>query len=205
MKKFFKSPFFWAFLIGIASLHIIKECALMRQAAPDPLIMLPDWQLINQNDQSFGKNELLGKPFVASYFFTTCPSICPKLMESMKDIHVRFSKEQDFVNFISITVDPKTDTPAVLTEYLKKNGMAFKNWFFLTGTEADIYDVVVNKMKVHMGEKRALNPETYDIPHLAHLALFDAKGNLRGLFKTDSMEMSALVRAIKFLIKNPEK
>lgn len=194
-----KNPFVWAFFIGIISLQIIKECALMRQSAPEPMVFLPDWQLLNEEGKPFGKNELLGKPFVACFFFTTCPSICPKLIESMKEVHVRFAKEQDKVNFISITVDPKTDTPEVLTAYMKKNGMDFHNWHSLTGTEQEIYDVVVNKMKVHLGEKMAIKEGSYDIPHLAHLALFDAQGNLRGLFKTDSMELSALVRAIKFL------
>lgn len=203
MKKIFKSPFLWAFLIGIATLHIIKECALMRQSAPKPMVYLPSWQLLNQEGQVFGKQELLGKPFVASFFFTSCPTICPKLIASMKEVHVRFAKEQDQVNFVSITVDPKTDTPQILKDYMKKNGMEFKNWYSLTGSPEEIYDVVVNKMKVHMGEKVQKN-DSYDIPHLAHLALFDANGNLRGLFKTDSMELSALVRAIKFLLKNKE-
>lgn len=173
----------------------------MRQSAPEPMVYLPDWQLTDQNGAPFGKKELLGKPFVASFFFTSCPSICPKLIASMKEVHVRFANEQEAVNFVSISVDPDTDTPEVLRQYMSKNGMSFANWHSLTGTKDEIYDVVVNKMKVHLGEKVEVK-EGYDIPHLAHLALFDAEGNLRGLFKTDSMELSALVRAIKFLLKN---
>jgi protein SCO1/2 len=200
-KKIIKNPYFCAFLIGIASLHIIKECALLRQSAPEPLVILPDWTLINQKGELFGKANLLKKPFIACYFFTTCPTICPKIIGAMKEVHARFHKEQEELNFVSITVDPKNDSPEVLQNYMNKNGLDFKNWYSLTGKDFEIYDVVVNKMKVHMGEKE-LGKNGYDIPHMAHLALFDKDGNLRGLFKTDSIELSALVRAAKFLLKD---
>lgn len=202
-KKIIKSPYLWAFFIGIATLHIIKECALMHRSAPEPIVIVPNWSLINQEGQKFGKAELLGKVYIADFFFTSCPSICPKLTGAMKEVYQRFLGKEDQVHFVSITVDPDTDTPTVLKEFMEKNGIAKSNWHGLTGSKADIYDVVVEKMRVHMGEKEFI-PDAdgaYDIPHLAQLALFDQNGDLRGLFKTDSVEMSALVRAANFLLE----
>lgn len=202
-QRFFKSPYLYAFFIGIASLHIIKECALMRRSAPEPMVLVPDWKLIDQNGKSFGKSDLLGKVYIADYFFTSCPSICPKLTTAMKDVYDRFRTMDDKVHFVSITVDPETDTPAVLHNFMKEQGIAFSNWHSLTGSKEEIYDVVVNKMRVHMGEKEFV-PQAegvYDIPHLAQLALFDQNGDLRGLFRTDSVEMAALVRAANFLLE----
>lgn len=203
-KKWLKSPYLWAFLIGIATLHIIKQCALANRRAPEPLVIVPDWALTDQHGQPLSKNDLLGKIYIADFFFTSCPSVCPKLTEAMKEIYARFTKYSDQVHFVSITVDPEVDTPAVLKKYMVDNGIDHANWHSLTGTPADIYDVVVNKMKVHMGEKQPINDsDIYDVPHLFALALFDQKGNLRGLFKTDSMEMSSLVRGAQFLLEKP--
>lgn len=201
-KKLLKNPFLWAFIIGILSLHFIRQFALMRQSAPEPMVIVPDWQLIDQQGQAFGKKDLLGKPFVADFFFTSCPSICPKLTAAMKEVYLRFNKKSDQVNFVSVTVDPTTDTSAVLQKYMKDNDIDYPNWHSLTGTKQAIYDVVVEKMRIHMGEKQPIDKtsDLYDIPHLGELALFDQAGNLRGLFKTDSTGLAALVRAVNFLV-----
>lgn len=205
-KKIFKNPYVLAFIAGIISLHLIKEVAKKRRSIPEPMVLVDDWSLIDQNKEIRGKSQLLNKPFIASFFFTSCPTICPKLMQQMKEVHKRFNNKQDKINFVSITVDPEQDTPEVLLEYMKKMGINHPNWFCLTGGEKAIYDVVVQKMKVHVGEKQEIEGAQgiYDIPHLAHLALFDGDGNLRGLFKTENDEMAALVRAANFLLEKDD-
>lgn len=207
VKKIIKNPYLWAFLIGIASLHIIKEMAMRRRHAPPPMAIVPEWQLVDQEGHPFGQKEMLGKVVVSNFFFTSCPSICPKITEAMKEIHQRFVKKPEQVDFISITVDPEFDKPEILKSFMQKHNFYVANWHALTGTKEEVYDVVVNKMKVHMGEREAVHgaPGVYDIPHIGHLALFDQKGALRGLFKTESVEMAALVRAVEFLLeKGPD-
>ena len=171
------------------------------------MVIVPDWQLIDESGRARGQKDLQGKVVIANFFFTSCPSICPKLTEAMKEIHQRFLKKTDQVEFISISVDPETDTPQVLKEFMAKNGFAHPNWHCLTGTKQEIYQVVVEKMRVHMGEREEIvnAPGTYDIPHMGHLALFDQRGALRGLFKTESVEMAALVRAAEFLLEKPDE
>jgi protein SCO1/2 len=203
LKKIIKNPYLWAFLIGICSLHLIKACALRRRTAPEPLVDVPQWDLIRHDEKSFGQKDLLGKVTIADFFFTSCPSICPKLTESMKDLYERLGSKQDMA-FISISVDPEIDTPRRLQSFIAKHDLAYENWHFLTAaSKKDIYDVVAEKMRIHVGEREALiqSPESYDIPHMAHIALFDQQGRLRGLFNTDSIELSALVRAASFLLE----
>jgi protein SCO1/2 len=204
-QRIIKNPFLWAFLVGIASLHIIKECALSHRGAPQPLVLVPDWSLIDQDGRPFGKKDLSGHVVIVDFFFTSCPSICPKVTGAMKEIYQRFKDKTHQVQFVSITVDPDTDTPEVLKGFMEKNDIAVTNWHSLTGNKTSIYEVVVEKMRVHMGEKEfvAQGDGVYDIPHLAQLALFDQSGNLRGLFRTDSVEMAALVRAANFLLEKP--
>lgn len=177
----------------------------MRRSAPEPMVLVPTWSLTDHHGHAFGTRDLAGKVYIADFFFTSCPSICPKLTNAMKEVYDRFRDKADKVHFVSITVDPETDTPAVLKDFMATNGISFANWHALTGTKTQIYDVVVEKMRVHMGEKEILlqGDGVYDIPHLAQLALFDQNGDLRGVFRTDSMELSALVRAANFLLEKP--
>lgn len=205
LSKLFFNPFFLAFLVGILSLHIIKHFALMRRSAPEPMVTVPEWKLTDQNGQTFGKNDLKGKLFIVYYFFTSCPSICPELTIAMKQVNDRLQKHGDRVHFVGISVDPETDTPEVLKRFMKTEALENPNWHYLTGTKPEIYDVVVEKMRVHIGEKKPVTMNgqgLYDVAHLAQLALFDQEGDLRGLFRTDSMELSALVRAADFLLES---
>lgn len=206
IKKMLKSPYLWGFIIGILSLHIIKEMALKRRHAPDPIAIVPDWHLIDQHGQVRGQKDMLGKVVIADFFFTSCPSICPKLTEAMKEIYERFHNKTSRIEFISITVDPENDTSEVLKAFMAKNGFDYPNWYCLTGSKQEIYNVVVEKMRVHMGEREYIPnaPGVYDIPHMGHIALFDQKGALRGLFKTEAVEMAALVRAANFLLEKPD-
>ena len=203
ITKILKNPFLWAFIVGIASLHLIKELALKRRSIPEPMVKVESWALTDQEGRICKKEDFSGKVIIADFFFTSCPSICPKLTNAMKEVHDRFENRGHEVAFMSITVDPSTDTPEVLKRFMRDNGIAHENWYCLTGSKEDIYDVVVNKMRVHMGEKVEVEgaPGIYDIPHLAHLALFDQNGDLRGLFKTDGVELSSLVRAANFLLE----
>lgn len=203
IKKIIKNPYVVAFLFGIAALHIVREVALARRTIPEPLVIVDDWELIDQNGQRFSKKDLKGRIVVADFFFTSCPTICPTLTNAMKEVYKRFQNDTERVHFISISVDPETDTPDVLKEFMKNHDVNRPNWHALTGTKEEIYRVVSEKMRVHVGEKEKIDgaSDRYDIPHLAQLALFDQDGNLRGLFKTENTELAALVRAGNFLLE----
>src|SRR5437868_575024 len=129
IKKIIRNPFVWAFLIGIASLHIIKYFALLHRHAPEPMVDVPDWNLISHKDQEFGQKNLLGKVVIADFFFTSCPSICPKLTEAMKELYSRFKTQTNSVAFMSISVDPEVDTPKRLRDFITQHNLDYPNWY----------------------------------------------------------------------------
>jgi len=204
-KKIITNPFVLAFVMGIVCLHLVREISLKRKRAPAPMVVVNDWRLVDQNGQSFGKTNLLGKLVVADFFFTSCPTICPKLTHAMKEVYQRFLKQAHNIEFVSISVDPEHDRPEVLRKYMADNGLEVANWHCLTGSKQEIYDVVVGNMRVHVGEKEAPKAAhgVYDIPHLAQLALFDQNGDLRALFNTDNSGLASLVSAANFLLEKP--
>ena len=108
------------------------------------------------------------------------------------------------INFVSLTVDPGQDTPEVLKRHAIDKKLDLSNWHFLTGSQAELEQVIVSQMKIHMGDKKFEKyekPDLYDISHMSSLALFDQEGRLRGLFKTDPTGLANLVRAANLLIK----
>lgn len=188
-KKIFGNPFVVAFLFGILGLHLVREISERRFKAPPPLVEVPAWDLINQDGQVFGSKDLKGKVVIASFFFTRCSTICPKLTQSMIEVRKRFLDQLDKAQFLSISIDPDFDTPAVLADYRTKTQT---DWVYLTGTKEQIDDVIEGKMKLPVGNEH----------HVAELVLFDQAGNLRGKFSTDPTGLAALEKAAKYFTKN---
>ncbi|MBL4817737.1 MAG: SCO family protein [Deltaproteobacteria bacterium] len=190
IRKIFLNPFVVAFLFGILGLHLIRTIGERRFPPPPPLVEVPAWQLIDQNEKPYGTQQLTGKVVIADFFFTRCPTICPQLTRSMKEVQKRFLNHGDKAAFVSISIDPDFDTPSVLREYRSKNET---NWIYLTGKKEEILEVVEGKMKLAMGSAH----------HVAELVLFDQNGNLRAKFGTDPTSLAALEKAAKYFIEHP--
>jgi protein SCO1 len=102
------------------------------------------------------------------------------------------SKLGDRVELVTVTVDPKTDTPEVLANYADELGADLANWRFLTGDQADIEDFVVGGFKLAVGERQDKAPGVYDIAHSTKLALVDRFGNIRGYYSIDDEGLAEL-------------
>ena len=157
---------------------------------PDVLGDVPAWALTSQTGAPFGSQQLVGKPYVVSFFFTSCPSICPKIMGAMAQVQ----KKSDDLALVSITVDPLTDTPEVLRKSMSRYGVDPARWTLCTGTEASIRKVIVDGFKTYVGKKVAKSDDVYDIAHGARLVLVDAQGRARGHFSTDDAGVADLLR-----------
>lgn len=201
--RIFRNPFLLGGIIGILSLHLVRELGDARRSAPPPLLKIGDWQLTDHNGDNFGSLQLNGKVVIANLFFTRCPSICPKLIHAMKEVSKRFDGFDKSVNFVSISIDPEYDKPKILRKYMLKNNISNKNWSFLTGDKQKVYSVVIEKMKLHAGDKKneKINNKKYDIDHFGKIILLDQNGNLRGIFSTDNHILAALERAAKLLVE----
>ena len=92
----------------------------------------PKFELTNQNNVTISNDAFKGKVFVIEFFFTSCPTICPKMNQSMLVIEKQFFGNPNF-GIASISIDPETDSPKVLKEHAATLGVRSSNWHFLTG------------------------------------------------------------------------
>ncbi|MDX6183542.1 SCO family protein [Flavobacterium sp. Fl-77] len=135
----------------------------------------PKFELTNQNNVKFSSESLKGKVYVLEFFFTTCPSICPKMNVSMLEIEKTFFGNPNF-GIVSITIDPSHDTPQVLKDHAKLLGVKSSNWSFLTGDKAKIMDLSNKGFNLYAGENAKVNG---GFEHSGLFALVDKEGKIR--------------------------
>ncbi|HVS36933.1 MAG TPA: SCO family protein [Gemmataceae bacterium] len=148
----------------------------------DVALSLPDFTLTERSGRTVHLSDLTGKVWVASFIFTTCTGPCPAVTGTMAQLQSEFAKEPDF-QLVTFTVDPKDDTPAVLTDYAKKYGAKPDRWLFLTGKEADVYKLLGDGF--HVGAQKNTSADATPgtaVTHDTHLAVVDRRGRIRGYF-----------------------
>ncbi len=158
---------------------------------------IPNFVLTDQNGIEFTNSYLDSNIYVASFFFATCPTICPKMATNMLQVQDRFRDRKDF-KLLSITVNPEHDTPEVLKEYAQKVHAMEDKWTFLSGDKDKIYDVAFNGYFVS-AQKDSIAPGGF--LHSANIILIDGKGRIRGYFDgTSASETNDLFDAIEILL-----
>ncbi|WP_163398082.1 SCO family protein [Flavobacterium fluviatile] len=135
----------------------------------------PKFELTNQDNVKISNETYKGKVYVLEFFFTTCPSICPKMNMSMLEIEKTFFGNPNF-GIVSITIDPAHDTPQVLKDHRKLLGVKSSNWNFLTGDKATIMDLSNKGFNLYAGENAKVNG---GFEHSGLFALIDKDGNIR--------------------------
>jgi protein SCO1 len=157
------------------------------------LYPLPDFALTSDKDAPLARADLLGSVWIADFIFTSCAGPCPMMTRSMADVAERLSLYPE-VKFVSVSVDPETDTPEVLAAYGEKFGADPKRWHFLTGEMASIQELAVNGFKIGSVDDPVI--------HSTKFCLVDKAGNIRGYFTgTEPEELDQLVAAVHQLIK----
>ena len=157
----------------------------------------------NQDGKQVSQQDVLGKVYVAEYFFTTCPSICPKMNTNMKKIYEAFKDEPDF-RILSHTCDPANDHPSRLRHYADSLGVNTEKWIFLTGRKDSLYNTARVSYLLDDPKNNAQNIDEQFL-HTQFFALVDKNGNVRkkiydGLKKD---EMEELEKDISVLLKEP--
>ncbi|MBL0735601.1 SCO family protein [Flavobacterium sp. GN10] len=135
----------------------------------------PKFELTNQDNVKVSNETYKGKVYVLEFFFTTCPSICPKMNMSMLEIEKTFFGNPNF-GIVSITIDPKHDTPQVLKDHAKLLGVKSTNWNFLTGDRNVIMDLSNKGFNLYAGENDKVSG---GFEHSGLFALIDKDGNIR--------------------------
>jgi protein SCO1/2 len=157
---------------------------------------VPFWSFVNQDGKYIGTNDYQGKPYVAYFFFSHCPKICPKINSNMKDFQDA-TKDLDF-NVVAFTVDPQRDSVERLKIYADEYGFDLSNYNFVTGNQKDIYELGVNGFLVPNSQD-ALAPGGF--LHSEKLMLIDSKSRIRGYYEgTESSQVELLKKDLKKLI-----
>ncbi|MBE9575407.1 SCO family protein [Flavobacterium proteolyticum] len=136
---------------------------------------VPAFKLTNQDNKTISDKDYLGKVYVVEFFFSTCPTICPKMNESMLQLQNEFYGNPNF-GIASITIDPAKDTPQILKEHANLLGVKHYNWHFLTGDKEYIYSLANKGFNLYAGEN---NKVAGGFEHSGLFALVDKDGKIR--------------------------
>ena len=135
----------------------------------------PKFELANQDNVMISNETYEGKVYVLEFFFSTCPTICPKMNQSMLEIEKKFFGNPNF-GIVSITINPEHDTAAVLKEHREALGVKSANWNFLTGDKTTIFDLSNKGFNLYAGEN---NKSKGGFEHSGLFALIDKNGDIR--------------------------
>lgn len=159
---------------------------------------IPHFSYLNQDSNRIDSKQLKGKVWIANFFFTSCPSICPPMMAQMKRLNILTKDIANEVQFLSFSIDPSTDQPSVLRNYIKNNGLSTKNWQFFTGNEAQTYSLGVNHFMVH-AKKDPMAAGGF--AHSDGMVLVDKSGYVRGIYLgTQTKEVNQLNKDLRKLL-----
>ncbi len=168
-------------------------------SAPPIDIALPQFALVDHAGAPFTTKSMEGSVFVVDFMFTSCPRVCPELTKTM----AAFSKtvrDKPGVKFLSITVDPETDTPQKLTEFRDKYGDREAPWFFVTGDPKVVDDTVLKGFKMAMTRGTDGGHGDAAIFHAERFVVIDKKTHLRGIFETTTEGLDKLRKTVDQLL-----
>lgn len=137
---------------------------------------VPNFEFTNQEGKQISNKSYKGKVFVVEFFFSTCPTICPIMNKKMLILQDAFFGNPEF-GIASISITPEIDTPKILKDYAKENGITHKNWHLLTGKSEEVVYALSNKgFKLYAGKG---DEEHGGFEHSGLFALVDKDGYIR--------------------------
>lgn len=157
-----------------------------------------DFKLINQDSVEVSNKDVEGKIYVADFFFTSCPTLCPKMKTQMLRVYDSIQDDPNII-ILSHTIDPEYDSVAVLKAFADQLGVTSEKWHFLTGKKEDIYKLGQTSYMVTAIED-ASEPGGYI--HSGAFLLVDGKGHIRGVYDgTNPVEVNDLMKDLRKLQK----
>lgn len=212
-------------LFGIYFTYVFFQTDISQSNLPVINNNVSTFNFTNQNGKSFTEKDVLGKVYVAEYFFTTCKGICPKMNANMRRVYDAFKTDSNFM-IVSHTCMPETDSVPLLRKYAAKmlNGKLAKteegaykidydtltgnkqipansNWVFLTGDKTALYDMARHSYLIDNNKPDSSQNIADQFIHTQLFALLDKESRVRGVYdglKED--EMQKLLKDIKGLL-----
>lgn len=168
-----------------------RDSDIHATSAAKALEPLDDFTLTDQQGKPFHSRDLRGKVWIASFFYTSCPSVCR--MQNMQVADLQRDYEGSDVHFVSVTCDPETDTPSVLANYAAMFSANPQRWHFVTG-DFDYIERLGPKMQTTVKKE----------VHSDRLFVLDRQGHVRGSFRAnESSQIVELKRLVDRLRDEP--
>ena len=183
MSLLFGSGFFWL-LVALNSRDGTQDVAVENPKAvaipPDHPRQLVNFSLTDRTGRSVTQSELAGKFLVVDFLFTSCSLTCPVVNRHMAQIQ-QFTTNQPDVRLISLTVDPRDDTPDVLAKYGARFGADTNRWLFLTGDKTELYGLIATSFLAQdAGNQFGYMPGNFS--HIERIAVVDSRGRVQAYF-----------------------
>lgn len=159
---------------------------------------IPDFAFIGQDSQLVTNATFSGKIYVADFFFTSCPTICPKVKKQMLRIYEKY-KDEPRLMFLSHSIDPKRDTVGRLKTYSENLGVDAGRWRFVTGDKDKIYEIADDYMSIAVEDPNA--PGGFD--HSGWLLLVDKDRHIRSYCNgTQEDKVDQFMKDIDWLLEH---
>ncbi|MEM1337112.1 MAG: SCO family protein [Bacteroidota bacterium] len=218
MRKFFAKYRFFALVFSLLSLVIIyfiydalkpnKRLPIYQPSMVNPELVdsslhykkkyhtIANFELVNQNGDTITQKDYEGKIYVADFFFTTCPTICPIMTKNMAAIQGNILEDND-VLLLSHSVTPQIDSVPQLKKYALEKGVIDAKWNLVTGDKKHIYELA---RKSYLAVKTAGDGGPFDMIHTENFMLIDKEKRIRGFYDgTNPEEIEKLLKDIQIL------
>jgi len=163
----------------------------------DTIHTIASFSFTDQNGNTITDKTVANKIYVADFFFTACPGICPKLAKNLKLVQEAFVND-DGIILLSHSVTPDKDVPAVLKKYAVNYEVNDARWHLLTGNKDSIYTIA--RKSYFADEDLGMQKNSSDFLHTENILLIDRYRHIRGVYKgTSPAEMNNLIADIKIL------
>lgn len=157
---------------------------------------IPKFNFMNQDGQQVTNQTFAQKIYVSDFFFTSCPTICPKMKTQMLRVYEQF-KNNNQIKLLSHTLDPQHDSVAVLRDYAQRLGVASNKWHFVTGPKDSIY-AIASRYLVSAREDATAKG---GLMHSGALVLVDTNRHVRGIYDgTQPQQVDQLLADIQILL-----
>jgi protein SCO1/2 len=183
----------------VGNFDIVYSMVNGKEVADTVYPKMIDFSYFNQDSLVVKSADMKGKIWIADFFFTSCPTICPKMTEQMKRLNGMTKDINEHIQYISFSINPKYDTPEQLRKYIQVHKIKAKNWQFFTGNEARTHDLGINNFQIFAGQDASA---AGGYAHTGAFALVDKEGYVRGVYLgTDPKEVNKLELDLRKLLK----
>ena len=186
------------FLVGTRENQTPSDQPVLPPTTNQPVLpeisTINPFSLTNQFGKKITLNNMKGRPWLADIIFTRCPTVCPRMTQTLGDLRAKLPPT---LRYVSLTTDPAHDTPAVMKAFAEAHGSNDANWHFLTGPKADLMRLAIDDLKlisVPKEEGKRDNPNDLFV-HSSLYILVDAKGRVRKSFEHDATNLLQQVKA----------